>query len=142
VALALDDHLHEAQEAGPSYALNLSTTSQRDEWIETLEDPETLHIIMEFEGQPIAQCASFPVPERTGSFPRSIHLSAVTVREEYRRLGVARSMVDHLLDLARLNGYAYAETNWRVTNRRAARYWETYGFTPTYLRLHRHVGVG
>jgi hypothetical protein len=34
------------------------------------------------------------------------------------------------------------ETNWRVTNRRAANFWLRYGFRPTYVRLHRTIGSG
>ncbi len=142
IALALDEHLREFQETGPSYAFGLANTGQREDWIETLEDPEVTYVIVERDGVPVAQCSTFPVPERVGSFARTIHLSAVVVRHEHRRLGVARAMVDAVLHDARRDGFVYAETNWRVTNRRAERYWMTYGFTPTYVRLHRHVGVG
>ena len=141
-ALSLDDHLHDAQEAGPSYALGLDTSTQRDEWIETLEDPDVTYVVVEHEGVAVAQCATFEVPERLGSFPRSIHLSAVTVHEDHRNRGIAGAMVDDVLGRARESGATYAETNWRVTTRRAARYWISYGFKPTYVRLHRHVGVG
>jgi ribosomal protein S18 acetylase RimI-like enzyme len=142
IALELDDHLRLAQEEGPSYAFGLANTGQRDDWIETLEDPEVDYVIVEANGEPVAQCATFEVPERLGSFARSVHLSAVSVVEAHRQKGVARAMVDQLLIEARQAGYEYVETNWRVTNRRAARYWMNYGFTPTYVRLHRHVGVG
>ena len=141
IALALDDHLDEAQSAGPSYSLHLSKTTQRDDWIETLEDPSVFHVIVEVDGAPVAQCATFALPERVGTFADSIHLSAVTVREEHRRLGVGRAMVNYVLDDAARRGFQFAETNWRVTNRRAARYWVNYGFEPTYVRLHRNVGI-
>ena len=142
IAMVLDDHLRAAQELGPSYALGLDDSSQRDDWVETLEDPTVYYVVVEVDGAPVAQCATFPLPERVGTFPHSIHLSAVTVREGHRRLGLARAMVDAVLANARDRGYTYAETNWRVTNRNASRYWMNYGFTPTYIRLHRNVGVG
>jgi ribosomal protein S18 acetylase RimI-like enzyme len=50
-------------------------------------------------------------------------------------------MVDAALNDARDRGFLYAATNWRVTNRRAARFWTTYGFEPTYERLHRTIGT-
>jgi ribosomal protein S18 acetylase RimI-like enzyme len=50
-------------------------------------------------------------------------------------------MVDQALSDARASGFEYAGTNWRVTNTRAARYWTTYGFEPTHVRLHRRLGT-
>lgn len=142
VALELDDVLRLAQEEGPSFALGLADTGQRDEWIETLEDPTVTHYLVEHDGHAVAQCATFALPERVGTFDNTVHLSAVSVRPEHRARGVGRAMVTHALETVRREGFAIAETNWRVTNHRAGRYWRSFGFEETYLRLHRHVGVG
>ena len=142
IAIELDDVLSDAQSRGPSYAIGLSRSTHRDDWIETLEDPDVYYLIVEYDGHPVAQCATYTLPQRIGTFASSIHLSAVCVREDHQRMGVARAMVDHVVQRAATNGYSYVETNWRVTNRRAARYWTSYGFSPTYVRLHRNVGVG
>jgi len=61
------------------------------------------------------------------------------VLEGYRNQGVARAMVDAALSDAHERGFAYAETNWRITNRQAAQYWTDYGFTTTYARFHRTI---
>lgn len=141
-AIALDDLLHEFQEQGPSFSLDLPKGDQRDDWTETLEDPTVRHYIVDCAGQPVAQCVTFPLPDRVGSFDGTLHLSAVTVREDHRRHGVGRAMVSQALGDGRRDGFRAVETNWRVTNRSAATYWQNYGFVPTYLRLHRAIGVG
>ena len=66
----------------------------------------------------------------------------MSVAEGERGRGLGAAMVDHALAAARAAGFAYAETNWRVTNRGAARFWVARGFTPTYVRLHRTIGAG
>ena len=55
---------------------------------------------------------------------------------------VGRAIVEELLSAAAQSGSRYAETNWRITNRVAARHWPRAGFTRTYVRLHRAIGVG
>ena len=96
--------------------------------------------LAEFEGRPVGQCITFPLPARRGSFADTLHLSAVAVREAHRGRGVATALVDEALEKARRHGFRYVETNWRVTNRAAARYWTRSGFHPTYVRLRRSVG--
>lgn len=140
LAIALDDELERVQSQGPSFSRGLSKASQREDWIETLSDPDTRHFIVESSGAPIAQCVTFPLPEQRSSFDATIHLSAVVVLPAHQNQGIARAMVDAALNDARERGFNYAETNWRITNRQAARYWTAYGFTPTYVRLHRTIG--
>lgn len=141
LAIFLDDELERAQTEGPSFSLELPKATQRDEWIETLSDPDTRHFIVEFDGAAVGQCVTFPLPEQRGSFEATIHLSAVVVVTEHRERGVARAMVDAALNDARERDFLYAATNWRITNRRAARFWTRYGFEPTYVRLHRTIGM-
>jgi ribosomal protein S18 acetylase RimI-like enzyme len=142
IAVALDDELDNVQRVGPSFSLGVDHTSKRDDLQETLEDPEVHHYIVEFEGHAAAQCITFPLPPRRGSYDRTLHVSAVTVDAEHRQLGVGTAMVDAALRDARSAGFDYVETNWRVTNRRARNFWLDYGFEPTYVRLHRTIGLG
>jgi len=142
IAVALDDELDNVQRVGPSFSIGVDHTSKHDDLLETLEDPEVHHYIVEFEGHAIAQCITFPLPPRRGSFERTLHLSAVTVDAEHRQFGVGTAMVDAALRDARHGGFEYVETNWRVTNRRARNFWLDYGFEPTYVRLHRTIGLG
>jgi ribosomal protein S18 acetylase RimI-like enzyme len=142
VALALDDELDAVQRVGPSFSIGLDHSSKRDDLIETLEDPEVHHYVVQFGDDAVAQCITFPLPPRRGSFDHTLHLSAVTVDAEHRHLGVGTAMVDAALRDASDAGFQFVETNWRVTNRRARNYWLTYGFEPTYVRLHRTIGLG
>lgn len=142
VAVMLVEELDRAQVAGPSFSIDLDTESQRDELLETLSDPEVSYYLVEYEGEAVGQCITFPLPARRGSFEHTLHLSAVVVKEEHRGRGVATALVNAALDEAFGRGFRYVETNWRVTNRKAQRYWTSYGFRPTYVRLHRTIGVG
>lgn len=140
VAVALDAELDLAQRDGPSFALGVDHASSREELFEALDDPDVIHYVVEHDGRAIAQCLAFELPPLRGSHPSTVHLSAVTVSSAERGLGIATAMVDHALLNAFEAGYARAETNWRITNHRAARFWVGYGFTPTFVRLHRTIG--
>jgi len=142
IAVALDDELDAVQMVGPSFSIGLSHVGKRDDLLETLGDPEVHHYVVENDAGAVAQCITFPLPARRGSFANTLHLSAVTVHADHRRMGIATAMVDAALTNASNAGFAYVETNWRVTNRRARNYWLTYGFAPTYVRLHRTIGTG
>lgn len=142
IAVALDDELDAVQRVGPSFSIGVDHSSKREDLRETLDDPEVHHYIVEFEGHPIAQCITFPLPHRRGSFELTLHVSAVTVDAEHRQVGVGTAMIDAALRDANEAGFEYVETNWRVTNRRARNFWLGYGFQPTYVRLHRTIGLG
>jgi ribosomal protein S18 acetylase RimI-like enzyme len=142
IAVALDDELDAVQMVGPSFSIGVSHVHKRDDLLETLEDPEVHHYVVENDDGAIAQCITFPLPARRGSFADTLHLSAVTVHSDHRHLGVGTAMVDTALNDAFVAGFRYVETNWRVTNRRARNYWLAYGFEPTYVRLHRTIGTG
>jgi GNAT superfamily N-acetyltransferase len=141
IAVALDDELDAVQMVGPSFSIGLSHVGKREELLETLEDPDVHHYVVENDGGAIAQCITFPLSPRRGSFADTLHLSAVTVHSDHRHLGVGTAMVDSALTDAFGAGFRYVETNWRVTNRRARNYWLAYGFEPTYVRLHRTIGT-
>jgi ribosomal protein S18 acetylase RimI-like enzyme len=142
LALELDRVLDEAQQRGPSFALFVEHASRPDEMLEMLEDPDVRYYVMEHEGAGVAQCLTFGLETRRGSFDDALHLSALSVRPGHEHHGVARALVDHALADGVEDGFRYVETNWRVTNHRAAAFWLLYGFRPTYVRLHRTIGSG
>jgi GNAT superfamily N-acetyltransferase len=142
IAVALDDELDAVQRVGPSFSIGLDHSSKREDLMETLEEPDVHHYVVEFGDVAVAQCITFPLPQRRGSFEQTLHLSAVTVDAAHRHFGVGTAMVDAALRNARNAAFEYVETNWRVTNRRARNYWLGYGFEPTYVRLHRTIGNG
>ena len=141
LALGLDASLDEAQSRGPSFLLSAHRSTTRDEMFESLSDPDVHHYVVDYHGRGVAQCLTFALPPRRGSFDRTIHLSAVSVAAGHRGHGVGTALVDTALNDALDAGFEYVETNWRVTNRGAQRHWLRYGFTPTYARLHRTIGA-
>ena len=140
-AVELGAVIDRAQAVGPSFSIEVGG-DERAELDETLSDPEVRYFLAELNGHPVGQCITFPLPARRGSFDHTLHLSAVAVSEDNQSHGVATALVDAALEKARRYGFRYVETNWRVTNREAARYWTNYGFEPTYVRLHRTIGSG
>lgn len=140
-AVALSAALDRAQALGPSFS-RVAPGDDRAELAEALDDPDVTHYLAERDGAPVAQCMTFPLPDRRGSHPGTVHLSAVSVAEGERGVGLGRGLVEHVLARESAEGFEYAETNWRVTNRGAARFWVARGFSPTYVRLHRTIGAG
>jgi ribosomal protein S18 acetylase RimI-like enzyme len=142
LAVELDRVLDEAQQHGPSFSISLEHASRPEELLEALEDREVHHYVVEYAGDGVAQCLTFPLGARRGSFDHTLHVSAVAVRPEHQHRGLAVALIDHALNDAFVAGFRYAETNWRVTHRRAGNFWVRYGFRPTYVRLHRTIGAG
>jgi GNAT superfamily N-acetyltransferase len=140
VAVELSAEIDRAQRLGPSFALDAPTGAEREELSETLSDPDVTYYLVEHGGRGVAQCIAFPLPARRGSFDATAHLSAVAVREDHQHHGVGVALVTTVLAELAARGFAFTETNWRVTNRRAGTFWRLLGFTPTYVRLHRTVG--
>jgi ribosomal protein S18 acetylase RimI-like enzyme len=142
VALELDHILDEAQQRGPSFALFVEHGSRPEEMLDTLDDPDVRHYVVEYDGDAVAQCITFPLDPRRGSFDNTLHISALAVRPEHEHRGVAQALVRRALNDADAAGFRYAEANWRVANHRAAQFWLRYGFSITYVRLHRTIGAG
>ncbi len=138
--VSLSAELWEWQSRAPSFG-RVVMDHLRDDWAETLEDETARFLVIEEEGHLIAQCGYYPSDPQVGSFANAVDLVAVTVTESRRGQGLGAAMVDHLFQFAIEDGVEYAETNWRVTNLAASRMWRSYGFTPTYLRLHRPLWI-
>jgi ribosomal protein S18 acetylase RimI-like enzyme len=142
LALEIDEVLDEAQRQGPSSSISFEHASRAEELLEALEDDEVHYYVVEHSGVGVAQCLTFPLEARRGSFGHTLHVSAVAVVPEHEHRGVARGLIDHALNDAFAAGFRYVETNWRVTNQRASTFWVRYGFRPTYVRLHRTIEAG
>ncbi|MCU1362601.1 MAG: GCN5-related N-acetyltransferase [Acidimicrobiaceae bacterium] len=106
-------------------------------WRELLDDDEVHYYVVEYDGRGVAQCVTYPLEPRRGSFDHTLHLSAVAVVGDHEHRGVARAMIAAALEHARRAGFHYAEANWSVSNRRAEHFWTRYGFQRTYVRLRR-----
>jgi ribosomal protein S18 acetylase RimI-like enzyme len=138
LAVELDRLIDEAESTRLT-RLPADSDDARNSWRELLEDDEVNHYVVEYENQGVAQCLTYPLETRRGSFDHTLHLSAVAVRSDHEHRGVARSMITAALHDARRQGCLYAEANWNVANRRAEHFWTRYGFVRTYVRLRRTI---
>lgn len=136
--LVLDQVIDEANEQITHAGAN-NADNQRADLLDSLEDPEVHFYVVEHEGNIVAQCMTYPLLTRRGSFDQTLHLSSVATLPNHQRRGLATAVVNTALTNAFLAGFEYCETNWRVTNERASTYWINYGFHSTYVRLHRRT---
>jgi len=133
LALTLDRVIDAAESFKGANDANVSEA----QWRELLDDDEVTHYVVEYSGRGVAQCVTYPLAPRRGSFDDTVHVSAVAVLDEHQHRGVAQALVTTALLDARTSGAHYAETNWRVTNEPADAFWTEYGFLPTYVQLRR-----
>ncbi len=132
--LALDRVIDRAQgERSKAWSKNRRTT--RREMLTLLEDPEVEHVLVESNHRVLAQAITFPQATQRGSFDHTLHLSEVAVDRAVQGRGIARAMLDEVLDRARVRGFDYVEAQWRVSNHQANSFWLNYGLTPTFVRL-------
>ncbi|MDE3044614.1 MAG: GNAT family N-acetyltransferase [Acidobacteriota bacterium] len=137
VAEVLDAHLDAAQREGPNFFLSPALPSESI--TATLDDPDVDWHVLARGGEVLAQCVSYPLDPRRGSFDDVVHLSGVVVRDDVRRRGLGRILVEQVLAAHAARGARYAEVHWRVTNRDAERFWRRAGFVPTFTRLRRVI---
>lgn len=136
-ALALDDALYDAQMLAPSFQRALPKNEQRADWIDALEDPDVTHLVVTRDGTPVGQGMIYTLPEQIGSHPSSAHMSAVSLYAEHRGRGLGVALTESLAAVAGQRGFDYLETNWRTTNRVAAKFWPNRGFASTWHRMVR-----
>jgi len=62
------------------------------------------------------------------SMGRAIILNDLYVKKEYRRLGIAKSLLKHVKDFATHSNLKYVELSTSITNKNAQSLYETFGF--------------
>jgi ribosomal protein S18 acetylase RimI-like enzyme len=139
--LKLDEILDTAQGVDLRTLSREQRIADREELFETLSDDECHLYVVEHRGRIVAQCVTFPSPQRRGSFDHTIYLSEVVVEPHHEHRGVASALIDAALSIALAHGFGYVETQWRLSNLRATLYWTNYGFSPTYVRLRRALEI-
>ncbi len=136
-AIRLTALIDQAQAGTMSGPVSLGADDLADVVADSLNDPDNLYFVVDAGSETVGQCVLFDLAQRRGSFAHTMHLSAVSVDEAHQGRGVATGMLHAVLDKARRGGAQFIETNWHVSNTRASRYWLSFGFTPTYVRLQR-----
>lgn len=121
--------------------LALLTSEQRRtneaDLVELLEDPDCYYYLVEVDSIPVAQCVTFSLPPLRGNFDDTVYVSALAVRPDHQRRGVATRLVRTILTTARSQGARYAEVRWHIDNEPATSLWSSIGFRPTYVQLRR-----
>ncbi len=116
------------------------------EWEESIDDRRFANFVAVLDGDVVGSaigCAlelssthqSVARPENAG------FLGFAAVDENARGHGVGRSLGETVIDWAASEGYDSVVTDWRVTNLLSSRTWPRLGFSETFLRLHRNIGV-
>lgn len=140
-AIALDIELEAVQKASPSFALSVNHDSREEDWRETLEDETVDHLIVRQGGAIVGQALIYELDVTVGVAPKTVQLGAVTLHPAHRGKGLGTALTKSLMNVAIEREMEFMETNWRFTNRAAARHWPRAGFDLTYVRLHREIGL-
>lgn len=114
------------------------------EWEEGIEDPTITTFVAEVDGRVVGSAIGLDITGSRGTAgllrpERAGFLGFAAVLPEARGLGLGRALGDAVTAWAADAGYPAVCTDWRSANLTAARTWPRLGYTPTFLRLHRHV---
>ena len=139
-AIEINRLIADTQLAAPSFS-GIEPSDERDDWVETLEDPEVAWFVAERDGEPLGHATLYEPAPDLGTPVDAVFLASTATVPEVRGLGVGLALTQHALARARESGHGTIVTNWRVTNLLASHFWPARGFRPTYVRLHRAPGV-
>lgn len=122
-----------------------SIEEARDDWQESIEDPQYGTFVAEVGGTVVGSAvgASAELSGIHRGLARPDHaaiLGFAAVVPEERGGGVGQALGSAVLGWAAVTGYGVTVTDWRATNLLSSRTWPRLGFRPTFLRLHRVVG--
>ncbi len=102
-------------------------------------DPDSLHLVVEVDGQVVAMGLARVVRPSRVSDERGVEISNVVVREEHRGRGVARAVVAELVGFARERGVERVVVEVFTGNREAMAFWQGLGFVPRVVELTARV---
>lgn len=106
------------------------TLQQECEFIRArLEDPRSLWLIAEVDGEVVASCNASPLRSLQRFRHRAV--MAIAVRKRYWRQGVGRRMMAEALLWCKENGYEQAELDVVADNEAATAMYESLGFETT-----------
>lgn len=114
----------------------------RDGYAELVDDGTATVWFAEHDGQVVGLHVYLPAEPSNDDLltPEGCtELVAASTRENLRGHGLGRALTTHALAAMRAAGYAYCQTDWRVTNLLSSRFWPRRGFRPMYYRLARSI---
>ena len=107
----------------------------RAKYRQAITRSDVLVALAEDDGEPVGMAfAEASNPSRL-SDTRALEISGVIVREDRRREGIGRRLVEEALRFAWEHGFAWVTLRTFGPNRDALRFWESLGFMPRVVEL-------
>ncbi len=128
VAAALSALVDEAETGAPTFRRRPPVTDPAP------DDRDGRWYVVEHRSEVVAQCLAMDYPPTLGVRTGTTHLSAVAVRPEHRRRGLARALVEYVAARERAS---VLDVAWRTANRPASALWASRGFSPVAIGLRR-----
>lgn len=100
------------------------------------------YFVAEQDGRVVGHLLLRPEEPDLARPPGSIYLAIAATLPEARGSGAGLALTEQALAWAREAGYQSVQTDWRVANLEASRFWPHRGFRETFYRLARRVNIG
>lgn len=148
-SLAVDDvELDRHQRLAPVFSGAAPSTVEQaaDAWRDDWDDPDLHTWVAVRDGRVVGHAVGCSLRKSKGNAglvrPDSAgFLGFAAVVPEARGLGAGRALGETVMRWSGEAGYDCVATDWRETNLLSSRSWKALGFVPTFLRLHRHLGL-
>jgi ribosomal protein S18 acetylase RimI-like enzyme len=109
---------------------------------EVLAGSGVAYFVAERDGQVLGHLLLRPEEPDLARPPGSIYLAIAATLPDARGSGAGVALTEHALAWAREAGYQAVQTDWRVANLEASRFWPRRGFRETFYRFARRVNIG
>ena len=138
--VALRDALNRLELAGTPHAPIVGVTLEQftAAWGGTLDSPKHCWRLVEAAGRPVGFGLIYLMTPL--STPPGAYIHWTYLDEPYRRRGVGRLLLDHLLEWAKGQGVGRVELQFIEGNGQAAAFWPKVGFRPFARRCVRYLG--
>jgi GNAT superfamily N-acetyltransferase len=136
--IELTEHLHRTPVFSllPTPSFNEATQGQR----EFLEEPDVYAVVAERGRTHLGYGEITKDPKKDLRAPaNSAIMGIVVVEHRSRGSGVGRRITAALLDWARAEGHTHVICDWAAGNLSSSRTFTSFGWRPTFYRLHRNI---
>jgi len=111
------------------------TDEVRAKYRQAITRSDVLVALAEDHGEPVGMAFAEATTPSRFSDERALELSGVIVREDRRREGIGRALVQEVLRYAREHDLGWVTLQTFGPNRGAMEFWESLGFTPRVVQL-------
>jgi GNAT superfamily N-acetyltransferase len=98
--------------------------------------------VAELDGRPVGLLIVNPPPAHISPLltpDTMVNISAASVVQDVRGIGIGGALVRHALDAARREGHAWCRMSWMTANLYSSRFWSRHGFEPVAWRMSRVI---